>query len=203
MAAFWNWGAPSMELRGLESYWLTCHPDTEQSALTEIRIWPGRKGTSWLSLVFRALGAMDQIEWPHTDASANGPWSRADRIWQHSCFEVFVSIPGETGYLEINLATNGLWAAYAFDGYRSGMQNEGMVILTEAYWRIDERRVQMTAVVELPERFRGRPLNLAASAVIESKDGTKSYWALAHPPGQPDFHHPTCFATTLPAPEMP
>jgi hypothetical protein len=41
------------------------------------------------------------------------------------------------------------------------------------------------------------------SAVIEEQDGTKSYWALAHPPGAPDFHHPTCFAATLPAPSKP
>ena len=26
-----------------------------------------------------------------------------------------------------------------------------------------------------------------------------SYWALAHPPGKPDFHHPDCFALELPA----
>ena len=37
-------------------------------------------------------------------------------------------------------------------------------------------------------------------AVIEEKDGTKSYWALAHPPGdKPDFHDPACFALELPA----
>ena len=41
------------------------------------------------------------------------------------------------------------------------------------------------------------------SVVIEDTDGTKSYWALAHPPGAPDFHHPTCFAATLPAPDAP
>jgi hypothetical protein len=35
---------------------------------------------------------------------------------------------------------------------------------------------------------------LGLSAVLEEQDGTKSYWALAHPPGgKPDFHHPDCF----------
>ena len=43
------------------------------------------------------------------------------------------------------------------------------------------------------------PWRLGLSAVLEAKDGTKSYWALAHPPGdQPDFHHPDCFAARLP-----
>lgn len=41
---------------------------------------------------------------------------------------------------------------------------------------------------------------LGMSAVIEEQEGTKSYWALAHPPGKPDFHHPACFAITLPTP---
>ena len=40
---------------------------------------------------------------------------------------------------------------------------------------------------------------LGLSAVLEEKDGTKSYWALAHPPGdKPDFHDPDCFAAQLP-----
>lgn len=39
----------------------------------------------------------------------------------------------------------------------------------------------------------------AISAVIEEADGTKSYWALAHPPGKPDFHHPDGFVLALPA----
>lgn len=41
------------------------------------------------------------------------------------------------------------------------------------------------------------------SAVVEETDGTKSYWALRHPPGVPDFHHPDCFALELPAPAQP
>jgi hypothetical protein len=48
--------------------------------------------------------------------------------------------------------------------------------------------------------FADTSLTLGLSAVIEEKDGTKSYWALAHPPGKPDFHHKDCFALTLPAP---
>ena len=38
------------------------------------------------------------------------------------------------------------------------------------------------------------PCRLALSAVIEATDGAKSYWALAHPPGRPDFHHRSSFA---------
>jgi hypothetical protein len=33
--------------------------------------------------------------------------------------------------------------------------------------------------------------------VIEDMTGEFSYWALAHPPGKPDFHHSDCFAHEL------
>ena len=42
-------------------------------------------------------------------------------------------------------------------------------------------------------------IGLNLTAVIEERDGTKSYWALNHPPdGPPDFHHPACFTLELP-----
>jgi hypothetical protein len=43
------------------------------------------------------------------------------------------------------------------------------------------------------------PWRLGLSAVIEEKGGSKSYWALAHPPGAPDFHHQEAFALELSA----
>jgi hypothetical protein len=43
------------------------------------------------------------------------------------------------------------------------------------------------------------PWLAAITAVIEEADGTKSYWALAHPAEKPDFHHPDGFTLQLPA----
>ena len=72
--------------------------------------------------------------------------------------------------------------------------------------RPDISVLQSEGAVEVTASFAARLLGpepaLALSSVIEELDGTKSYWALAHPPGQPDFHHPACFAATLPAPEQ-
>ena len=36
-------------------------------------------------------------------------------------------------------------------------------------------------------------------AVVEESDGTRSYWALKHPPGRPDFHHAAAYALDLAA----
>jgi hypothetical protein len=33
--------------------------------------------------------------------------------------------------------------------------------------------------------------------VVEDYRGRLTYWALEHPPGKPDFHHPDSFAIEL------
>jgi hypothetical protein len=64
-----------------------------------------------------------------------------------------------------------------------------------------EQRFALTAYAELPPNELDSMASIALSAVIEEADGTKSYWALRHPPGPPDFHHPDCFALNLGAPD--
>jgi len=43
------------------------------------------------------------------------------------------------------------------------------------------------------------PWHVGLSTIVEENNGRISYWALAHPPGKPDFHHPDCFRLELPA----
>jgi hypothetical protein len=59
----------------------------------------------------------------------------------------------------------------------------------------------LSAGLEDPALPSGRDWLMGLSAIIEESDGTKSFWALAHPPGKPDFHHPDCFTLELPAAE--
>lgn len=69
---------------------------------------------------------------------------------------------------------------------------------------IRETLLELTASLDLSEISALSPNEMwrvGLSAVIEETDGTKSYWALRHPPGKPDFHHPDCFALELAAPE--
>ena len=61
-----------------------------------------------------------------------------------------------------------------------------------------ELRVSLNAG-QLPDLPRHAPWRLGLSAVIEETDGNTSYWALAHPPGKPDFHHAAGFAYDLAA----
>ena len=66
--------------------------------------------------------------------------------------------------------------------------------------RVDADRLELEAVARIAEpaaELGDAELRLALSAVIEEQNGQRSYWALRHPPGPPDFHHPDGFALPL------
>jgi hypothetical protein len=63
-------------------------------------------------------------------------------------------------------------------------------------------RLTLAASIDLdslPELRGSGGLRLGLSAVIEDTQHSLTYWALAHPPGKPDFHHADGFALKLPA----
>ena len=122
------------------------------------------------------------------------PW-RADELWRTTCFEAFFRPAGADSYREWNFAPKGNWAAYDFSGHREGM--EKTEVHSPPYIRMEDNftwwTVGATIAVEASKSW-----DLGLSAVLEEKDGTKSYWALAHPAEKPDFHAPDCFAAKLP-----
>ncbi len=120
---------------------------------------------------------------------------RADGLWQRTCLEAFLRADEAEAYREWNFAPSGQWAAYDFTAYREGMANAD--VSAPPYIRLEDNltwwAVGATIAVPAEEHW-----NLGLSAVLEEQDGTKSYWALAHPAGdKPDFHHPDCFIAKL------
>ena len=126
------------------------------------------------------------------------PPGRADGLWQRTCCELFLKPEGGEAYIEFNLSPSGQWAAYAFDGYRAGMRNLELPVDPHIELERQGRSFVLEAEVDLASIPPGR-LAASLSAVIEEADGTKSYWALRHPPGQPDFHHADGFVLELSA----
>jgi hypothetical protein len=120
---------------------------------------------------------------------------RVDGLWQTTCFEAFFRQAGTTAYREWNFAPSGEWAAYDFSDCRQGMSTPD--IAQPPYIRVEDNLtwwcLGATIAVDAAERW-----ELALSAVLEEQDGTKSYWALAHGDGPPDFHNPDCFVARLP-----
>ena len=120
---------------------------------------------------------------------------RADELWRTTCFEAFLRPLGEEAYQEWNFAPSGKWASYQFSAYRENM--EPAEVGSEPYIRLEDNFTwwALGATIAIPADTNWE---LGLSAVLEEKDGTKSYWALAHPTEKPDFHAPGCFAAHLP-----
>ena len=116
---------------------------------------------------------------------------RADELWKRTCFEAFVGLAG-TAYLEFNFSPSGQWAAYRFDDHRDGMRDEPAEV--DVWLEGGETWVAVEAAVRCAALTDDAPLGL--SAVIEER-AEKSYWALAHPDGAPDFHDRACFTARL------
>lgn len=148
------------------------------------------RSASRFRFCFRLAGPIDHLRIPPPIAPA-----RRDGLWQHTCFEAFIAL-ADGGYAEFNFSPSTEWAAYRFAGYREGMSNSR----TEApsiRVKKSDHSFDLAAEIAAPLN----PVRLGLCAVIEEADGTKSYWALRHPPGdRPDFHHPDCFAIELPSP---
>jgi len=128
--------------------------------------------------------------------------TRTDGLWRHTCFEAFVRASPGAAYYELNFAPSTQWAAYRFSGYRGGMRVANEIGAPGFEVETNGEGCGLRVSAEL-DRLPGLPgdgaWRLGLSAVIEETSGRKSYWALAHPPGKPDFHHSDCFALELPA----
>jgi len=181
-----NDNPPSVRPELVEGLHLVCHPDTPARSVQSVEVAVQYHSGRWL-LGFEVVGDTPLV-------SPRAAPARTDGLWRTTCFELFVGTAGE-GYAEYNFSPSTQWAAYAFTRYR-----EGMTPLPIDPPLIEPVEKGIRVTLDFPVAAIGQ-VRLGLSAVIEEQDGTKSWWALAHPPGKPDFHHPACFALELPAPE--
>lgn len=168
-------------------YRLLPHPDSAPGAVTSIEVEVNVPAPRVLALRYYVTGDTAAIQLPRTR-----PPERAEDLWQHTCFEAFLA--NAPGYLEFNFSPSTEWAAWRFDAPREGKRNAA-ITPPRIETLIGFDRFELKAELAMPVLG---PMGL--SAVIEEKDGTISYWALAHPPGDPDFHHADGFRLELDAP---
>jgi len=172
---------------------LNHHPSTPCKLIRCFTVRAQKTSNGMLTLDYAVEGDMAGVCIP-------GPRvpHRADELWQHTCFEAFLM--QERGYYEFNFAPSTEWAIYRFTAYRDGMSIVPQARPPKIALTLDAHRLELNATIDLnqlPTELEGANLSLALSAVIEEQGGRLSYWALAHPPGKPDFHHPDGFALTL------
>jgi hypothetical protein len=177
---------------------LQFHPSTPSDAIrgVDVRLSVPRPGV--LALIYTLQADMSRIR-----VGSEVVPGRADGLWKHTCFEVFLQRGGSRGYDEFNFSPTRQWAAYRFDDYRQGMAPLDLPDPPDILARktADDLKIQVvfTAVSSAAMDAAPRP-RLALTAVVEEENGRLCYWSMRHPQGKPDFHHPDGFAFELPGP---
>ena len=152
-----------------------------------------------LTLSFRLRGDMARLRIPTEHAP-----ERTDLLWEHTCFEAFIGVSGDSAYREFNFSPSGQWAAFAFSDYRRRDETHDPAGAPQITATLYAGRLDLEATISpalLPRH--GTRLRLGLAAVVEAADtvdGSHSYWALRHPASRPDFHHPDSFTLELTIP---
>ena len=136
---------------------------------------------------FRLDGDVSRIVLPEA-----APPARRDNLWKTTCFEIFWQPIGQPGYVEFNLSPSGQWASYDFDSFREGMRDAPVdaISVSCSHAHSDgagELVLKASIAADLPS-----PAQIALNAIVEHPDGGLQFWALAFPPGPPEFHSEAC-----------
>jgi hypothetical protein len=175
---------------------LACHPRTPARAIHAVEVAACGTPDGGLALNFAIEGDLPAVRIPEPR-----PSRRVDGLWRHTCFEAFVMAGEGPGYREFNFSPSGEWALTAFRGYRDGGEPAAEPG-PEIEVRRRGERLELDAEIR-PECLRpGGSLRLGLCAVVEDAHGELTYWALWHPPGQPDFHHRDAFTLPLELPSL-
>lgn len=174
---------------------LKIHSDSRCPAVSQVEVHVTRPRADTMMLRYIVSGDVGKLAIPLI-----GEPARTDALWQHTCFEAFVRPGSNAAYYEFNFAPSTQWAAYRFDAYREGMRAADEIGAPQIEVERTAERLTLQTTLRCDQCFeldREGIWRVGLSAVLERTDGGKSYWALAHPPGQPDFHHADCFALQL------
>jgi len=170
---------------------LVCHPDAPDDCVRVIRVVADREADGGLRLGYRLEGAVDRLRIPDGGLPV-------ERLWAHTCFELFVLAEGGEAYREFNFSPGGQWMRFDFSAYRLRIDSPALPA-PQLDWQRSGDALRLDARLPAASLPAGA-LRLAITAVVEHADGSLCYWALGHPPGKPDFHHRDGFALALPAP---
>ena len=132
-------------------------------------------------------------ERPSSPASS----ARVDRLWQHTCAELFVAVLGNSAYREFNFAPDNRWAAYDFVDYREPTVGIAQILTPQISSELNDDAFCISVRLDAACLPVSKALQFSATVVLEDDDGRLSYWAAVHPGEKPDFHHRDGFVLTL------
>lgn len=154
-----------------------------------------------LSLFYRLIGNASNVVVP----PAAQPPGRRDRLWEHTCFEFFLSeqrVPTKASpYWEFNLSPTQDWNVFFLQPYRHRLKQEPALTDLPIAVQTSSTALRLAVSIDLSHLISPhQPLRLGGSAVIVLKEEEtlrETFWSITHPALQPDFHHPDSFAVEL------
>ncbi len=154
-----------------------------------------------LALYYSVEGNIENILLPSPSAHP----SRRDELWKTTCFEFFLAIKDRPEYWEFNISPSGDWNVYRMDSYRRvGFREEPAISHLPVQTLREKDEFSMEVSVDVGAIVRpDHELQMAVTAVIQTKNGNETYWALAHPAPQADFHIRQGFILSLAAQTYP
>ena len=155
------------------------------------------RSEGWLELSYgvlaRAAKGIGILKLPTGLNDGPQQGQRKDELWTTTCFEAFIAAPGEQRYWEVNLAANGDWAVYRFDGYRECQTPQELSAPPTVRLERSGHQLQLDARIALePWWTPGVCPDLALTAVIDRGQEGLSHWALSHG-RKADFHDRSTF----------
>jgi hypothetical protein len=164
----------------------TLRPFPTESSLPQIEI-SGRvnRKDNILSIEYQLFGDLNAI----SIAPPVSPPSRQFHLWEATCFEFFIGVPGDRNYWEFNLSPSGDWNVFALDDYRQGLRDE--TAFTSLPFKVDRYPNYITLNLEFDLSeiiLLEQDLEMAVTTVIKSSQDELSYWAIAHSGKEADFH---------------
>jgi hypothetical protein len=166
---------------------LVCHPASVCPEVEAVTVQLSLRSREVL-VRYDIVGDLGRLRIPRPDAPLD-----PDRLWAHTCAELFVAPAAGDGYREWNFSPTGQWAVFDFSSYRQRAPAGAPVGQVVVSASVDPGALRIEARVALPADF-GASVRVSLTTVIEDAAGGLSYWAVRHPCDQPDFHHAEGFA---------
>jgi len=153
------------------------------------------RSSNKLFLRYKVEGEINQILLP---AKAPSP-SRTEDLWKSTCFEFFLALPDQPEYWEFNMSPSGDWNVYKMDAYRRvGFREETAFQQIPFVFGKNESILSLDISVDLtPIIATYQPVKVGITAIIPTENGNETFWALAHPGIQADFHLRESFSLTV------
>jgi hypothetical protein len=147
-----------------------------------------------LSIEYHLSGELNTLIIP----SATVVPTRKSLLWEHTCFEFFLGVPGIPEYWEFNLSPAGDWNIFHLDNYRQGLQEELAFNCLPLEISLQPSSLVLKLELDLGHIFDPQQnLEVSVTSVIEPHRGEISYWAASHTGENPDFHLRDSFSVSL------